>query len=143
MVARSLKSFSFIVLIVVSSFFISEARPLNVAKSYNSANKGIEIFFDGLDIEGIKSGPSSGGRGHKYTSSQTLGGIKYSGPSPGKGNHYTTSTPQSLGGTKHSGPSPGIGNYYTTITPQALGGIKHSGPAPGRGNWVVASYMHL
>ena len=47
-------------------------------------NKGFELFFfDGLYIEGIKSGPSHGGIGNKYTNAQTLGAVINSGPSNG------------------------------------------------------------
>ncbi|KAJ0026120.1 hypothetical protein Pint_08706 [Pistacia integerrima] len=75
----------FLLLLVSSSLFISEARPLNDAPSRNPINKGIEILFDGLDIQAIKTGgPSAGGKGHEFTDAQTLGVTK-SGPSPGEG----------------------------------------------------------
>lgn len=74
-------SFFFIVLLFLSS--ISEARPLKPA-----LDRGIEIFFEGLYVEGIKTGgPSSGGGGHSFPNAKTLGGIKNSGPSSGGGGH--------------------------------------------------------
>lgn len=85
--ARSFKSFRpminvlLLLLVVSSSFFISDARPLSVAGAdHGSMNKGFELFFDGLYIEGIKSGPSHGGIGNKYTNAQTLGAVINSGP---------------------------------------------------------------
>jgi len=89
--ARSFKSLSpminvlLLLLVVSSSFFISDARPLSVAgAAHGSMNKGFELFFfDGLYIEGIKSGPSHGGIGNKYTNAQTLGAVINSGPSNG------------------------------------------------------------
>jgi hypothetical protein len=74
-----------LLLVVSSSFFISDARPLSVAgAAHGSMNKGFELFFfDGLYIEGIKSGPSHGGIGNKYTNAQTLGAVINSGPSNG------------------------------------------------------------
>ncbi|XP_031282945.1 homeobox-leucine zipper protein HOX27-like [Pistacia vera] len=63
----------------------TQARPLNDAPSRNPINKGIEILFDGLNIQAIKTGgPSGGGKGHEFTDAQTLGVTK-SGPSPGEG----------------------------------------------------------
>ncbi|EEF52333.1 conserved hypothetical protein [Ricinus communis] len=118
-----------ILLLASSPFFISEARPLKLAKSPHMSYITSE-------------GPSPGGRGHKYINAQTTGGIKHSGPAPGVGNYYTTKTPQTLGGIKHSGPSHGgEGNHHTTSTPRVfLGGIKHSGPSHGgQGNYYTTS----
>lgn len=84
--ATTLKSLClFFLLLLVSSLFISEARPLNGAASRNPISKGIEILIDGLNIEAVKTGgPSGGGKGHQFTDAQTLGVTK-SGPSPGEG----------------------------------------------------------
>ncbi|KAG5230842.1 hypothetical protein IMY05_014G0013600 [Salix suchowensis] len=85
--ARSFNSFIpvinvLLLLLAVSfSFFISEARPRNVAGAHGSINKGFELVFDGVYIEGIKSGPSHGGIGNKYTNAQTLGAAINSDPS--------------------------------------------------------------
>lgn len=77
-------TFFFIALLFVSS--LSEARRLRLEES--SIDKGIEIFLEGLYLEGIKTGgPSSGGGGHSFGNAQTLGGIKNSGPSTGGGGH--------------------------------------------------------
>ncbi|KAJ6741454.1 hypothetical protein OIU85_015633 [Salix viminalis] len=104
--ATMLKSLSFFVflLTVNSLFFIetTEARPFNIMKSGNSAaSRGIEIFFDGLSLGGIKEGPSPGA-GHGFTNGGTLGGIK-EGSSPGVGHGFTNGG--TLGGIKE-GPSP-------------------------------------
>ncbi|EXB89246.1 hypothetical protein L484_006800 [Morus notabilis] len=76
----------FMVLVIASS--LSEARPLT-APPRSSTSEGIEFLFEGLYIEGIKTGgPSSGGGGHNFPNAvQTLGGIKNSGPSSGGGGH--------------------------------------------------------
>ncbi|KAG8654796.1 hypothetical protein MANES_05G178101v8 [Manihot esculenta] len=124
----------FLLLLLISSFLISEARPLNVAESHAFGDKETEVLFDGFYIK--SGGPSSGGKGHQFPSAQSLGGIKNSGPStPGQGHFYTTGSSRTLGGIKHSGPStPGQGHYYASSAPRTLGGIKHSGPSPGQGN---------
>ncbi|GMN35031.1 hypothetical protein TIFTF001_005051 [Ficus carica] len=81
---QMLISFFIMALLVVSV----EARPLMPA-GRSPVNKGIEILFEGLYVEGIKTGgPSSGGGGHNFPFAQTtLGGIKNSGPSTGGGGH--------------------------------------------------------
>ncbi|KAF9668517.1 hypothetical protein SADUNF_Sadunf14G0011800 [Salix dunnii] len=86
---RSFKSFSpminvlLLLLAVSSSFFISEAGPLNVSGAHGSINKEFEFVFDGLYIGRIKLGPSHGGIGNKHTNAQTLGAAINSGPSNG------------------------------------------------------------
>ncbi|GKV04540.1 hypothetical protein SLEP1_g16693 [Rubroshorea leprosula] len=80
--APSLKSMCLILVLLVSSSLF-EARPLHDADQ--SISKGLDMFFDGLYIEGIKTGgPSNGGKGHAFTNTDTLG--TNSGPSgPGEG----------------------------------------------------------
>ncbi|KAI4315013.1 hypothetical protein L6164_027865 [Bauhinia variegata] len=76
----------FVVFLLVSSaFVVFEARPLSITAARNSAAEGAVDFFDWLSSLGAmkESGPSSGGKGHKFTNSETLGGIKDSGPSGG------------------------------------------------------------
>ncbi|OIT27022.1 hypothetical protein A4A49_64090, partial [Nicotiana attenuata] len=77
-----------IALILVTSINIlgCEARPLNILKI-----DGNGVGFNWLTSGSIKDGPSPA-VGHKFINSQTLGGIKDSGPSPGghkvvTGNH--------------------------------------------------------
>jgi hypothetical protein len=86
--ARILKSLGFfIVLLLSSEIFMSEARPLHADKPRSSITKGVEIFVGGrLDIKGIKTGgPSPGGEGHGITNARSLGVVKNSGPGPGEG----------------------------------------------------------
>ncbi|EOY15816.1 Uncharacterized protein TCM_034777 [Theobroma cacao] len=84
--AGNVKSFFFVLVLLLSSLlFTSEARPLNDAEpgAGSSITKEIEVFLDGLNLEGIKTGgPSPGGNGHAFTNAFT-----YSGPSPGGGGH--------------------------------------------------------
>uniref|UniRef100_A0A2P2NI55 Transmembrane protein n=1 Tax=Rhizophora mucronata TaxID=61149 RepID=A0A2P2NI55_RHIMU len=95
--ATILKSLSlFVILMLINSVFIeTEARPLNIMKySGNSAaSKVIEGFFDGLSLGAIKESGPSPGVGHKFTNSQTLGGIK-AGPSPGEGHKQVNGNPR-------------------------------------------------
>lgn len=127
-------------LVLISSanwaLIVSEARPLKLA---NFSIEGDLFDIDGLYIEAMKTsgGPSSGGKGHGFTNSQILGGIKSGGPSPGgKGHGFTNA--QSLGGIKNGGgpSSGGKGHGVTNTHPTlGLGGIKDSGPSHGgRGN---------
>ncbi|KAJ4841058.1 hypothetical protein Tsubulata_028358 [Turnera subulata] len=78
-----------ILLIVISQLLvISESRPLCISAGSNGGSavyKGIGIFFDGLYIQGIKTGgPSGGGKGHALTD-QIRRFEESSGPSPGEG----------------------------------------------------------
>ncbi|XWS24163.1 hypothetical protein CRYUN_Cryun28dG0077100 [Craigia yunnanensis] len=83
--AGIVKSSCFVlVLLLTSLLFTSGARPLNDAEySGSSITKGIEVFLDGLSLEGIKTGgPSPGGKGHAFTDAVTN-----SGPSSGGDGH--------------------------------------------------------
>ncbi|XVE70152.1 hypothetical protein DITRI_Ditri10aG0048900 [Diplodiscus trichospermus] len=83
--AGNVKSFFFLlVLLLTSLLFTSGARPLNGAEySGSSITKGIEVYFHGLSLEGIKTGgPSPGGKGHAFTAAVTN-----SGPSSDGGGH--------------------------------------------------------
>ncbi|KAK4751452.1 hypothetical protein SAY87_004934 [Trapa incisa] len=61
-------------------FRVSEARPLGPAGGSPLA-RGVEAMIQGLYLEAIKTGgPSSGGKGHGFTTYFTN-----SGPSPGEG----------------------------------------------------------
>ncbi|VVA12016.1 PREDICTED: LOC110010106 [Prunus dulcis] len=140
---------SILVLLTVSSrvSVISEARPLKLGSSWSSIDKEMESVFDGLFIDAMKKeGPSSGGKGHAFTDSETLGGIKHSmyigamkneGPSSGGNGHAFTDS-ETLGGIKHvyigamknGGPSSG-GDGHAFTDSETLGGIKHSGPSSG------------
>ena len=99
----------FVLVLVICSDRGTEARPLKLGNSWSfSSIKSSSLFdTDELYIQAMKSasgGPSRGGVGHSYTTSQTLGGIKNGGPSSGgKGHAFTTS--QTLGGIKNGGPS--------------------------------------
>ena len=90
-------SFGFVflalVLITSTAVHVTNARP-NPVKVDSAASVEVGGFFDGLALGSMKqSGGSSSGAGHKYSvSSQTLGGIKDSGPSPGAGHSYVTDT---------------------------------------------------
>ncbi|CAL8996297.1 unnamed protein product [Prunus brigantina] len=141
---------SILVLLTLSSrvLVISEARPLKLGSSWSSIDKEMESVFDGLFVDAMKNGgPSSGGKGHAFTDSETLGGNKHSvyigamkneGPSSGGNGHAFTDS-ETLGGNKHSlyigamkneGPSSG-GNGHAFTDSETLGGIKHSGPSSG------------
>lgn len=135
--AKSFKSvcFYFVLLLASSSLvLVSEARPLRdvEGRPRNSViTKGIEIFFDGLYIEGIKTGgPSPGGGGHAFTNAQTLESKNTAGPSAGGKGHAFTDA-QTLG-AKNSGPSAG-GNGHAFTNAQTLK-AKDSGPSPGEGH---------
>lgn len=150
---NSLLVLCFHVFLVLS---LTDARPFNVLGSPDCF-KGLDGFFNGLSIMGIKnSGPSPGGEGHNYVNAQTLGGIKNSVPSPGAGHAYKNA--QTLAGIKVSGPSPG-GKGHSFTNAQTLGGIKghdghkvfdirifggmkDSGPSPGQGHrYVVGAHQ--
>ncbi|KAK4767698.1 hypothetical protein SAY87_002839 [Trapa incisa] len=84
--ARSgILKFGLCVLIVMAiaasmAFRVSEARPLSPAGG-SSLARGVEVLMEGLYLEAIKTGgPSSGGKGHGFTTYFTN-----SGPSPGEG----------------------------------------------------------
>lgn len=94
--AGNFKSSCFLLLILTSLLFTSGARPLNDAEY-----SGIEVFLDGLSLEGIKTGgPSPGGKGHAFTDVVTN-----SGPSPGGEGHaftdFVTNSGPSSGGDGH------------------------------------------
>ncbi|GAY39588.1 hypothetical protein WN944_008520 [Citrus x changshan-huyou] len=135
--AKSFKSvrFYFVLLLVSSSLvLVSEARPLNDVEGRPRnpiITKGIEIFFDGLYIEGIKTGgPSGGGAGHAFTNAQTLESKDTAGPSAGGKGHAFTDAPTLE--AKNSGPSAG-GNGHAFTSAQTLK-AKDSGPSPGEGH---------
>ncbi|KAL8124965.1 hypothetical protein AgCh_012587 [Apium graveolens] len=97
--ARSLMSFRFALLVLVLINIVVNvvnARPLNPnpVKVDTDANADVGSVFEGLALGSMKlSGGFSPGAQHKFTvSSQTLGGIKDSGPSPGVGHSYATDT---------------------------------------------------
>ncbi|CAN6539846.1 unnamed protein product [Malus baccata var. baccata] len=86
--AKSLKALcsSLVVLLVVSSLVscMLEARPLKLG----NIDKEMESVFDGLYIGTMKNeGPSDAGKGHAFTESETLGGIKDSVPGPSGPGH--------------------------------------------------------
>ncbi|KAG2666247.1 hypothetical protein I3843_15G045300 [Carya illinoinensis] len=88
--AKSLKSLSllFVLLLLSSALFMSDARPLVDEKPGNSAiNREFESFFDGLDLKGNKTGgdPSPVGDGHGIKNARNLQVVKNSGPGPGEG----------------------------------------------------------
>ena len=105
---------------------VSEARPL---KPRNPITKGVEIFFDGLYIEGIKTGGSSPrGEGHSFTNTQTLeANDSAGGPSAG-GNGHAFTNARTLE-AKDSGPSDG-GEGHAFTNAQTLE-AKDSGPSSG------------
>ncbi|XAR51318.1 hypothetical protein NMG60_11005915 [Bertholletia excelsa] len=76
-------SFCLSILLLCSVLSLSQARPLDEAKSPRSK---------GLSLGAIKdSGPSPGG-GHPFADSRTSGDVKESGPSPGSNNFVVTGT---------------------------------------------------
>ncbi|KAF8406258.1 hypothetical protein HHK36_008343 [Tetracentron sinense] len=84
---KSLSCF-FLLLLLSSMFFATEARPfIGLAELLSSDNGGIEGFYDGLSLRGMKNSGPSPGEGHKFTNVQTIGGIKDTGPSPGEGHN--------------------------------------------------------
>ncbi|GMJ15334.1 hypothetical protein HRI_005202600 [Hibiscus trionum] len=100
--AGNFKSFFFVLFLLTSLLFSisSAARPLNDIKG-NSETKWMEVFLDGLNLEGIKTGgPSPGGKGHAFTVVVTN-----SGPSAGgKGHSFAdavTNSGPSSGGKGH------------------------------------------
>ncbi|KAH1057779.1 hypothetical protein J1N35_035844 [Gossypium stocksii] len=113
--------FFFIVFLLLSPLLFSSssmARPLNDVAVGNSIAEGIEVFFDGLSLDGIKtSGPSPGGKGHAFTDAVNPN----SGPSEGgKGHAFTDAV------NPNSGPSEGgKGHAFTdAVNP-------NSGPSEG------------
>ncbi|XAR51319.1 hypothetical protein NMG60_11005917 [Bertholletia excelsa] len=77
-------SFCLSILLLCSVLSLSQARPLDAAKS--------SPHLKGLSLGAVKdSGPSPGG-GHPFADSQTFGDVKESGPSPGSNNFVVTST---------------------------------------------------
>ncbi|OVA03723.1 hypothetical protein BVC80_1431g39 [Macleaya cordata] len=94
--ARALNSF-LLLLFITSILFISstQARPLNVLEAGINCPDGkvvYKYFANHLALGAIKeSGPSPGGKGHRFTGTTTtdaLGVKKNSGPSPGEGHSY-------------------------------------------------------
>ncbi|MBA0575371.1 hypothetical protein Golob_024979, partial [Gossypium lobatum] len=72
--AGNFKFFFFVFLLLSPLLFSSSsmARPLNDVAVGNSIAEGIEVFFDGLSLDGIKtSGSSPGGKGHAFSDSVT------------------------------------------------------------------------
>ena len=131
----------FVLVLVICSNRGTEARPLKLGNSWSSSSvKGSSLFdIDELYIQAMKTtsgGPSGGGDGHSFTTSQTLGGIKNGGPSSGgKGHGFTTS--QTLGGIKNGGPSSEgkVHEFVNSHTVLGLGEMKKTGPSTGgRGN---------
>ncbi|KAJ1421174.1 hypothetical protein SESBI_13894 [Sesbania bispinosa] len=124
----------FVLLMLMNSvLMVLGGRPLGIIEAGNSATGGeVADFFDWLSLGEMKQSGPSPGEGHKFTNSETLGGIKDSGPSgPGVGHKFTNT--ETLGGIKESGPSPG-GQGHQFTTSETLGGIKDSGPSPGQGH---------
>ncbi|XP_040365513.1 uncharacterized protein LOC121050198 [Rosa chinensis] len=116
--------------------FQAEARPLKFGNSWSlsSIKSGSLFDIDELYTEAMKTsgGPSPGGKGHSFTTSQTLEGIKNEGPSSGgKGHAFTTS--QTLGGIKNGGPSSErkVHAFINSHTVLGLGEIKRTGPSDG------------
>nr|AFK41668.1 unknown [Lotus japonicus] len=97
MTSTILKTQAFLVLFLFMNhaLMVLEDRPLSVVERGNSAAGGeVEDFFDWLSVGlgAIKQSGPSPGVGHKFTNSDTLGGIKDSGPSSGgKGHEFTNS----------------------------------------------------
>ncbi|TMW83532.1 hypothetical protein EJD97_001446 [Solanum chilense] len=96
--ARFVNFILFLILLVASiNLLVSEARALNILKIHgldsdagsNSSEKGT---FDRLSLDDNKDEPSAE-VDHKFTNSQTLGGIK-AGPSPGVGHKIVTGNHQ-------------------------------------------------
>ncbi|KAB1220306.1 hypothetical protein CJ030_MR3G019052 [Morella rubra] len=86
--ATILKSLSFflVLLLLNSALFESEARPLLADKPRSAIHKEVEIFFDGLEIKGIKTGgPSAGGHDHGTPNARNLEVVTNSGPGSGDG----------------------------------------------------------
>ncbi|XP_027348558.1 PAMP-induced secreted peptide 2 [Abrus precatorius] len=112
MTSNVLKTQALLVLFLLmnSAFMGLQARPLGIIETGNSATKGEVVdFFDWLSLGSIKQSGPSPGVGHKFPNTETLGGIKDSGPSSGgKGHEFTNS--ETLGQIKDSGPSPGQGH---------------------------------
>ncbi|XP_061340023.1 PAMP-induced secreted peptide 2-like [Gastrolobium bilobum] len=135
MTSTILKTQGFLVLFLMlnSAFMVLEARPLSILETRNSATRRDFVdFFDWLSLGAIKQSGPSPGQGHKFTNTETLGGIKNSGPSSGGAGHKFTNT-EILGGIKNSGPSSGGEGHKFTNT-MTLGGIKDAGPSPGQGH---------
>ncbi|KAF5747019.1 hypothetical protein HS088_TW06G01196 [Tripterygium wilfordii] len=85
MATRCFFVISLAVLLISSSIFASQARPLG-HYSLGNMNKGVDIdtMFDELHIGGIKTGgPSLGGEGHALPDAVRKNDD--SGPSPGQG----------------------------------------------------------
>lgn len=101
----------FVLFLVICSnrvLLVSEARPLKLGNSWSSSSIESSSLFD-IDELYIEAMKITSGKGHGFTNSQTLGGIKNGGPSSGgKGYALTNShTALGLGGIKKSGPSAG------------------------------------
>ncbi|KAK7250980.1 hypothetical protein RIF29_33800 [Crotalaria pallida] len=133
-----IQSLLIIYILLNSLFMVSEARPLSIIETGNSATRGeVADFIDWLSLGAIKQSGPSPGVGHKYTNTDTLGlgGIKNSGPSSGGEGHKFTNS-ETLGEIKDSGPSPGREELYsfTTVTAasSATGTIAGNGtPSSG------------
>ncbi|KAK1323276.1 hypothetical protein QJS10_CPA02g00342 [Acorus calamus] len=68
------------------STFSSSARARPLRTFDKEAKECFEGFIDGLAIWGVKTaGQNPGGKGHGFTTIDTLGGIKNSGLAPGLG----------------------------------------------------------
>ncbi|TKY70617.1 hypothetical protein E2542_SST06908 [Spatholobus suberectus] len=105
------KSLIALFLFLNSVFIIMvEARPLSIiGTGRNSAAVGEMDFFDWLSLGALKNYGPIPGKGHVFTDSEALGGIKGGGPSSGgKGHQFSNS--EILGGIKDSGPSNGQGH---------------------------------
>ncbi|KAK3416484.1 hypothetical protein EUGRSUZ_H02236 [Eucalyptus grandis] len=85
-----------LVLAMLSPTFVANgARPFNVMEPKAPVGVACGGFFDGLSLGAIKQAGPSPGEGHKFTNSETLGGIEDSGPSPpspGEGHKHVTGT---------------------------------------------------
>ncbi|KAF5203487.1 hypothetical protein FRX31_006918 [Thalictrum thalictroides] len=85
--ARTLVSFLLVTFLISMLFLqsIQAARPLNVGEdAYKFSDKYLSL--------GVmkNSGPSPGGKGHRFYVIDDIGGMKNSGPSPGKGHSFIT-----------------------------------------------------
>ncbi|RDX84377.1 hypothetical protein CR513_34585, partial [Mucuna pruriens] len=105
---------SFIVLFIfLNSVFMMmvEARPLSIIEAgRNPASVGDVDFFDWLSLGTLKKYGPSHGKGHVFSNTEALPGIKDSGPSSGGQGHKFTDS-DIFGGIKDSGPSDGKGHY--------------------------------
>nr|GEY56801.1 hypothetical protein [Tanacetum cinerariifolium] len=158
--ARTFTFFTLVFLLLTSLGLNVKGRPIIDAERIRYVNGVVANAKDIVDLETkytnlweVKnSGPSSGGRGHKFPTVESFGNIKISGPSYGGkghgspngvsldeikifgpssgGNGHKFPAGVSFGNIKNPGPSPG-GKGHGSPMVDSLGSIKNSGPSPG------------